>query len=622
MRKLNSIIIFLIIVLFSVSPLLFSFKNSELFEIPKMYFVYCFTSLTLILHLINVYQGKKTLFAKHPLNPFLLFFIFTQTIATFNSIDPHTSLFGYYSRLNGGLLSLISYFLIFQLILIYFNKKQKEYLVYALLFSGLIVSIYGLLQHFGVDKHIWIQKVQERVFSTFGQPNWLAAFLCVLIPLALHQKKIIYNFFSIIFFICLLYTKSKSGIIASLISIFIYYLLNFIYQKNTWKKAILPIIAFTLLSCFIANPIKDQFSPKKTTISTNNLNYNITDSGNIRKIVWRGAINLFKKFPSFGTGVETFAYSYYWTRPVEHNLTSEWNHLYNKAHNEYINYLATTGLVGFIAYLLLIIATIYYLIKQRDYVILASYFSILITNFFGFSTVIISLLFYSLPALNYQDIQKPSTNYQKNNKLLLLIIPFIIFSLIKTISFYKADKFYALAQNYDNVKNYEKALMYISKSIKLNPYEPIYYSKKAHLSARTSRVDQAVNAFQKAISISPFNLNILKENAQTFYFLSTIDGKYFTKSLEILEKIIKLAPTDAKAYLTTANFLQSANFINESIPFYLKALELKPNYDDASYALALIHLEKKNYSEAKKYLEITIKIAPKNLQAQEYLNQL
>ncbi len=622
MRKSNSIINFLIIGLFFFTPLLFSFKNSELFEIPKMFFTYFIACITLILHLINVSQHQKPILAKHPLNPFLLIFIISQIIATFNSVDPHTSLFGYYSRLNGGLFSLVTYFVIFQLILIYFDEKHKKYLIQGLIFSGLLVSIYGILQHFGIDKHIWVQQVHERVFSTFGQPNWLAAFLCILIPLSLHQKKPIYTFFSLIFFVCLLYTKSKSGLIASLISISIYYCLIFINQKNIWKKALFTLTIFTLLTILIPNPIKDQFFPPKSSHQTIELEYNITDSGNIRKIVWQGAIDLFKKFPFFGTGVETFAYSYYWTRPVEHNLTSEWNHLYNKAHNEYINYLATTGLVGFTAYIILILFTLYYLLKQKNYVIFASYLSILITNFFGFSTVVISLLFYTLPILNNETPKTLIPNNSKNNKISLLLIPFIIFALIKIISFYQADKSYALASKYEDVKNYQKATIYISKSIKLNPYEPIYYSKLAHISAKNSQAQTALNNAQKAISISPFNLNILKESAQTFYMLSTIDGQYFSKSLEILDKIIKLAPTDAKAYLTTAQFLQSADFINESIIFYKKSLELKPNYDDASYALALIYLEKKDYPEAKKYLETTIKIAPKNTQAQQYLDQL
>ena len=79
-----------------------------------------------------------------------------------------------------------------------------------------------------------------------------------------------------------------------------------------------------------------------------------TDSGQIRLYVWQGALDIWKAYPLFGTGVETFAFAYYQFRPAEHNLTSEWDYLYNKAHNEYLNYLATTGALGLGSYLLFI----------------------------------------------------------------------------------------------------------------------------------------------------------------------------------------------------------------------------------------------------------------------------
>src|SRR5262249_769402 len=45
----------------------------------------------------------------------------------------------------------------------------------------------------------------------------------------------------------------------------------------------------------------------------------ITDSGDIRKFVWKGAIDAWKSSPLFGTGVETFAFAYYKFRPAGHN---------------------------------------------------------------------------------------------------------------------------------------------------------------------------------------------------------------------------------------------------------------------------------------------------------------
>src|SRR5439155_4527129 len=131
-----------------------------------------------------------------------------------------------------------------------------------------------------------------------------------------------------------------------------------------------------------------------------------TDSGKIRLLVWTGAINAWKNHPLIGTGVETFAFAYYKYKPAAHNLTSEWDFLYNKAHNEYLNYLATTGIFGLGSYLLLIawfiIYSLLFIVKRRPYTaghllfasLLASYLAYLVYNFFLFSVVIIAIFFY------------------------------------------------------------------------------------------------------------------------------------------------------------------------------------------------------------------------------------
>lgn len=122
----------------------------------------------------------------------------------------------------------------------------------------------------------------------------------------------------------------------------------------------------------------------------------ITDSEAIRMPVWKGAIKIWQRYLIFGSGVETFAYSYYLDRPAEHNLLSEWDFLYNKAHNEYLNILATTGSLGFLSYLSLLGGTIWLIKKNPS--LLGAYVSILVTNFFGFSVVIIGLYFFLIPA--------------------------------------------------------------------------------------------------------------------------------------------------------------------------------------------------------------------------------
>jgi O-antigen ligase len=66
--------------------------------------------------------------------------------------------------------------------------------------------------------------------------------------------------------------------------------------------------------------------------------------------------------------VETFAYSYYNFRPAQHNQLSEWDYLYNKAHNEFLNFLSTTGAFGLATYLLIILWFSIFALKNRQLV--------------------------------------------------------------------------------------------------------------------------------------------------------------------------------------------------------------------------------------------------------------
>jgi hypothetical protein len=114
---------------------------------------------------------------------------------------------------------------------------------------------------------------------------------------------------------------------------------------------------------------------------------------------------------------------------IGHNLTSEWDFVYNKAHNEFLNYLATTGVIGFISYLSLISFSIFIIFKSKRFDYLAAYVSILVTNFFGFSVVPVSLLFFLLPALaviNKEETTKENQTKKLGNKEWLSILVVVL----------------------------------------------------------------------------------------------------------------------------------------------------------------------------------------------------
>lgn len=151
--------------LFFLTPIIFTSYNSELFELPKMYFVYTITLFILICHLYNVFKGVVPLYRRSFFDWPLAVFLSSQTLSTFFSVDVHTSIFGYYSRLNGGLLSLITYALLYWILVVYIDEKFKNQVINLFLTSGVLVAGFGIAQHFGIDKNVWVQDVQNRCFQ-------------------------------------------------------------------------------------------------------------------------------------------------------------------------------------------------------------------------------------------------------------------------------------------------------------------------------------------------------------------------------------------------------------------------------------------------------------------------
>ncbi len=661
MHRITASIKSLFLSLFFLTPFLFTPVTSELFEFPKILFVYAITTIITTLHLINVLSGRSKLFQKTSLTFPLIAFLLSQIVATYFSIDQHTSIFGYYSRFNGGLLSTICYISLYFVLTNYIDDTFRYKIIKSSLLAGFLIALYGIAEHFGIDSHYWVQDVQSRVFSTLGQPNWLAAYLCILLPFSLYyyhlhlnQKK--YFLLSLdfglitIFWLCLLFTKSKTGIAAALASFFVFYFFFVLTNHfRNLKTTILVPLLLLIIALTINNPIKDiVFKTSSSSAPATNSTINITPSEDIRKLVWIGAIKLWEKFPYFGTGTETFAYSYYWTRPAAHNLTSEWDFLYNKAHNEYLNYLATTGTFGFGTYLIVIIVIVLTLLKRLRnhlhshhekifyFTLLSSLSTLFITNATGFSVVITSLYFFLLPAF-LAPSPMPITSNHKNRLLISIgLIGIMLYLLSKIVGMLSADINYNIADNYLNNAYYTDALSKINAAVATIPDEPIYLMKQADILTKNALLSEqqknhsqalkyasmAIASSTKALKISPANINFYKEQSQMYYYLSTFDSHYFSKAIDSVIIATRLAPTDAKSFYILGKFWQTISDDDKAIAAYQKALELKANYDYAAFALGQLYYQKKDYSLAKKYFTQTLLIAPNNTDAQEYLQKI
>jgi putative inorganic carbon (hco3(-)) transporter len=731
----NRIIRYTFYALFILVPLSFSQYTSELFELNKMWITFAATIIIASAWITKMISLKKFVFRRTFFDIPLLLFFLSQMIATFISLDPHISWWGYYSRFNGGFYSTICYIVLFYALVTNLAFKEAKKSLTISLATGLGVALWGLPAHFGkdptcllfrgtFDTTCWTEAFQPtvRIFSTLGQPAWLAAYLAFLIPLAIayslnnliskeeknyKQLAIYYSLCVLLFYLCLIFANTRAGFIAfwagnTLFWVGIY--IKGVLTKKDWVKfAFLLNGSFLLLNFIFGFPLSgfDKFTAKglmsyaeKWVVAyaqesspedtTNTINPNtITDSGVIRQIVWKGAVDAWEKSPLFGTGVETFAFAYYGSRPSEHNLTSEWDFLYNKAHNEYLNYLTTTGAFGLGSYLIFIGATAYFFLiflkdrsiqtqEQKKIFLLATglfagWTTILISNFFGFSVVIINIFFFLTPAyllLIYTEIHPenkylkslpeskttiPLTAFQITGLIFVVIIA--LYMLLKLLTYWNADKAYALGYNLNRVGDYQNAYTKLTEAVTLRPGESVFKDELALNLATIATAlslqegaDQttASQAAQQAIALSnevttshPNNIAFWKNRVKIFLLLtqSNIEGKEVFQQLAIdaLQKVLSLAPTDAKVMYNLGSLLKEKD-PHKAVEVLTQTIEQKPNYTDAYRELALTYKDLAEKSQgtsrsdfvqkSKENFEKVLELNPDDKKSQDELKNL
>lgn len=714
--------------LFVVVPLAFTSVNDELFEFNKMLVVYaiailmaaCWSSLCIL--------EKKFLWKKTPFDLPIAIFVGSQILSTVFSINIHTSLFGYYSRFNGGLFSVLSYVFLFYMFVLFVEKKHLRPHIVALLTGGVLSALYALPEHFGhspscllftgqFDVTCWVQDVKTRVFGTFGQPNWLAAYLGMLLPLAIVNTKTVTTKIDLLeeqsadkwissmvrilvmglFCVVLLFTGSRSGMIAMgtgfvlLVGVYVAFLyLSHKHHPGTQYAKIveryLLILAVTLsvfalsISLF-PNPIREKIvgliptqtiqessSTAPVPITGTQLENGGSESGAIRAVVWRGAFRVWQRYPIFGSGVETFAYSYYGDRLKEHNLLSEWDFLYNKAHNEFLNYLSTTGIVGLASYLLMLGYFILYPLyiasapffrqdKKKEpsevrihesflLVSLSSGIAIVtISNFFGFSTVMVSALLFLYAAFITILSQSSTVSVQSNKQpttssqylALAIVFIFLFLPLLGVRQMWVADTKYATAKQLANVGQYINSMQYIKQAVELQPDEPTFhdeysstlaslavlFAKQADATRASEFAVEAIKESDTTLLQNGVHLNFWKTRVRIFLTLAQLDPQFYRKAHEALLRAHELSPTDPKLVYYLA-LISQAQDDNEKYKLYLlQAIDLKPNYEEARTALAKMYESENQPQKALEQYQYMIQfINPNNTVARERIASL
>lgn len=281
-----------------------------------------------------------------------------------------------------------------------FPQKFKEKIIYLLLIAGGLFTLFGFIQYFlysslrnlyylGWDEHMY------RMFSTFLDPNFAGAFFVLylifllgLLSYLFKNNKIretwLIGLISVFSLISVFLSYSRSALIMLFTSIVIFSILT---KKIYW------LFVFVLISLVFIS-----ISAKNFNIE--NINLFRIASAEARLDSAKIAIQIIRDNPFFGVGFNTYRYvqtDYGFRNPINARVS----HADAGTDNSFLFIFATTGIIGLIFYLNLLLQILkksylnYRQYKDKNiqkYIaitIIASVLGIVINSFF------INSLFYS-----------------------------------------------------------------------------------------------------------------------------------------------------------------------------------------------------------------------------------
>lgn len=256
-----------------------------------------------------------------------------------------------------------------------FSQKLRSLIPYFMLVSGFLIVIAGFVQYFlypslrnlyylGWDEHLY------RMFSTFLDPNFAGSFFVLYAIFIFNQllkadKKLkwIFLVISILTIGAVFLTFSRSAILMFFVSSFIYFSAR-ISQK----------VAFVVLALFILIPFFFTKLPQ-----SEGTNFFRTASSTSKIHSQQNAIKIIIDHPVFGIGFNAYRYA----QKQYGFITKESafpDHSGAGTDNSYLFVLATSGIIGFLAYASL--WRLFFLRYKHDALVIASLGGLFVNAFF------------------------------------------------------------------------------------------------------------------------------------------------------------------------------------------------------------------------------------------------
>ncbi len=353
---------------------------------------------------------------------------------------------------------------------------------------------------------------------------------------------------------------------------------------------------------------------------------------------WSITASVIKTRPLIGSGLGTFSYDVSLYKPAFVNATNYWNLVFNRAPSDLLLVLSTMGITGLLAYLFFWIWLFKRLqkIEKRDNRFLLK---VLV------SVLFVSSLFFSLNIVTWfmtfiivgLVIQKTTTktinltSYVSNGIVLAVSVLFLGFVLYQAYPVYKSQYHFRkslLAQNYINrykeeriaIETLPKEAFYRDQNAKTAMIMALALSKSSKDKENSDVSKQVSSLVKSSILESRIATEVLDPNNVRYWETRAF---LYSKLIGLVKDVEKqvigsattamnLEPVNPRLWLSLGNYYYATGNKQLAGQSFAKAVQLKNDYANAHYNLALVLVDLKTYKDALIQLQITERLVIKS----------
>ena len=505
--------------------------------------------------------------------------LFISTLATDNK---YTAFFGADMRNNG----FFSYFALATLMvaaMMSFRLENIKHMMLGFNVVGLWLTAYGFIQLSHNDPLPWVNAYGP-IIGTLGNPDFVSALLgssaiamfWSLISATTMSRRLI----TAAALLAELFILYKTGSIQGLVVFIVGFGLISLTKILQWNKRVglsgivLGSILATpiLLGLFGMGPLGEKLH---------------RSSVGIRQDYWSAAIHMFKAHPLFGVGIERFGENYFQYAPAIRQVQTQAT---NNAHNVFLHFLSTGGLILLLPYLALLAIIAWTglrgIWRTRGHVqinlvsLFAIWIGLALISFISIDNIGVGVWFWisggALYGASHQSRSatgndskilnqngRGKTSSHKSNFSLMTPAVSLIFSLV--------------------------ALIIMVPAWKASTALHIVYFNRDGLNA-----EQYVARLKEIAAIQPNNLQLQFSTANL-----ALKANGSEMALSYAQKIIKKDPRPYSAYQLSALVNEAIGKPQDAIPFRLKMLRLNPNDNTIFMGILEDYLKHKDFDKAK-----------------------